>query len=410
MNKDSGSLFNIVLDQIKANQIRRREGKIIAIPFPFPRFSVYTPGIQKGRYIIVTANSKVGKSKITDFVFVYNPIDFIINNPEAGLDIKTDYFSLEISKFEKIKQYVSFKLFVKFGIILSEEEIDSIYNRYILEDDVLKKIESLDLEVIEFEKRVNFIDTIRNPFGIYKHVMDYHEKNGVYLDRDSKVIPLEQIKNSDKEISRQAQSHIHVYKANNENLFYQVITDHVALLQQEDKDTDQRQTIGRFSSNYCIKMRDRWASIVINVQQQAAQQEGADAIKLSMTKPSANGLGINKNTQQDCDMILGLYAPIRYQKLDYKGYNLAHEGLQMLPLYDNHREFFTILNRRGGAAASTQLFFLGQSCFFKELPYPNDNANMIKVNDLIRQARLVKEHSSKEIDVEEDQQTQLFEE
>ena len=55
-------LFDSVYQQIIDNKRLREEGKDIAIPFPFARFSEEIPGIQKGRYIITTANQKVGKT------------------------------------------------------------------------------------------------------------------------------------------------------------------------------------------------------------------------------------------------------------------------------------------------------------------------------------------------------------
>lgn len=378
-----------VIREIKTNKQRRQEGKLIAIPFPFPKFGQHVAGIRKRRYIIVTANSKVGKTKIADFVFVYSPIRYIIDNPNCGLDITTKYFSLELSKNDKIKQLISHLLFTEHDIIISEEEVDSIYDRYILEDDILRKIESLEPLLERILSKIEFVDNIRNPFGIYKYVREWHEKNGVYMDKENKPISLNQIKNTDPRTKEQAQNHIAYYKPNNEDLIFEVVTDHVGLLTTE-KNSDLRETIGNFSSNYCIKMRDRWDAVVINVQQQAASQEGTDAVKLSMTKPSANGLGINKNTQQDCDSIFGLYAPVRLDRREYKGFNIGNPNNLNIgnePLLDNHREFLIILQRRGGASFSTQLLFLGQSTYFKELPEPTDNVSMIKLNEFIRRVR-----------------------
>lgn len=52
-------LFNSIFEDIKKNKALREQGKDISIPFPFNRFSEEIPGIQQGRYIITTANSKV---------------------------------------------------------------------------------------------------------------------------------------------------------------------------------------------------------------------------------------------------------------------------------------------------------------------------------------------------------------
>lgn len=380
------SIFNTVVQQIKTNKEKREAGKIIAIPFPFPRFSEYVPGIQKERYIIITANAKVGKSKITDYIMVYSPVDYILNNPNCGADIKIDYFTLEMSKESKIKQFVAHNLFLKHDIRLGEEEIDSIFDRYILEDHILRKIEALEPDIEKFESKVNFIDNIRNPFGIYKHVRDWHEANGIYVDKDLKEIPLNQIKNTDKTISDQATFAIFKYVPNNPDLFYEIVVDHVGLTTPE-RGESVKETIEKLSSKYAIRMRDRWKAIVVYVQQQAASTESVENMKLSATKPTPAGLGESKLPQRDCDIMLGLYAPVRYKIRDYMGYNIASNTHSNVPLLDNHRELETLINRRGGGMISTQLYFDGAVNFFKELPKPDDVEGMKRLNTMLNLTR-----------------------
>jgi hypothetical protein len=50
-----------VIEELKRNKQLREEGKYIGLPVPFPRMKEKFPYITRGRYIIVTANSKVGK-------------------------------------------------------------------------------------------------------------------------------------------------------------------------------------------------------------------------------------------------------------------------------------------------------------------------------------------------------------
>jgi replicative DNA helicase len=67
------SLVSIVKEKLLKNKQDREMGKHICIPTPFPRMAEFFPGIQKGRYGIITANSKIGKTQITDFLFLYYP-------------------------------------------------------------------------------------------------------------------------------------------------------------------------------------------------------------------------------------------------------------------------------------------------------------------------------------------------
>lgn len=60
-NEERMSLF----DRVHKNLIVRRErllsGKINCIPWGLPRFENELPGIEQGKYYLITANSKVGR-------------------------------------------------------------------------------------------------------------------------------------------------------------------------------------------------------------------------------------------------------------------------------------------------------------------------------------------------------------
>lgn len=53
------SIYNRVKNTLKQNKQNRLEGKLNCIPWSFKRLTKVLPGIQKKRYVGVTANSKV---------------------------------------------------------------------------------------------------------------------------------------------------------------------------------------------------------------------------------------------------------------------------------------------------------------------------------------------------------------
>ncbi len=55
------SLYDRTLNTIKDRRERVLSGKINCIPWGLPRFEKDSPGIEQGKYYLVTANSKVGK-------------------------------------------------------------------------------------------------------------------------------------------------------------------------------------------------------------------------------------------------------------------------------------------------------------------------------------------------------------
>lgn len=55
------NLYNRVYDDLIERRERILSGKINCIPWGLPRFENKLPGIERGKYYLNTANSKVGK-------------------------------------------------------------------------------------------------------------------------------------------------------------------------------------------------------------------------------------------------------------------------------------------------------------------------------------------------------------
>lgn len=366
------SIFNNVLTELKENKQVRLAGGYNCLPWTnLPNLSSIVPGIMKRRYIICTANSKVGKTQLADFLFVYEPYNFIRSN-KTNLSLKIFYFTLEMSKEEKIKQAITHHIFRDKKIRLNPEKLDSVFKDYILDDKTEKLIESYSDFFTEFEKTVEYVDSIKNPFGIYKYVRDYAESNGYYEDRNGIKMTLEDARNDPFRVFR--------YVPNNPNEYVIVLTDHVSLLTPEKDAPTLHAAMSKYSSDYCLKMRDKFGYTIVNVQQQAADQEKQQFTTtgnsiIDKIRPSQDGLGDNRLTGRDCDLMLGLFAPVRYKIGQYpltNGYNIQR-------LKDHHRELSIILNRRGSGFINLHLFFDGATNHFEELPPPNN----IKYEDFV---------------------------
>jgi len=55
------SLYTRVLSDITERRERLLNGQINCIPWLLPRFENELPGIERGKYYLITANSKVGR-------------------------------------------------------------------------------------------------------------------------------------------------------------------------------------------------------------------------------------------------------------------------------------------------------------------------------------------------------------
>lgn len=349
-------IFKRVLEELKSNKELRKSGKDIIIPWlNLPKFSTVLPGVQKARYIIVTANSKVGKTQIADYLFLYEPLNFIIDNSETNIKVKIFYFSLEMSKEDKMLQMISNKIYNDTKEVVSTENLRSYFKGYILSDELQVKIESYQSYFDKVEEVVEFIDNVRNPYGIYKTVREYARQNGKFFMENG------------REVNMETDQMYDYYIPNDPNEHVIVVTDHVSLLLPE-KGGELWDTIFKFSSDYCLKMRDNFKYTVVNIQQQAADQEkqqftfkGQSII--DKIRPSADGLGDCKLSGRDCDLMIGLFAPHRYKLVQYAGFDINK-------LKDNYRELSIILNRKGSSNINLDLYFNGACNYFEELKKP----------------------------------------
>ncbi len=364
MNNES--IFSRVTSQLKQNKEIRESGKFLNIPWlNLPKLSTVLPGIQKGRYIIVTANQKVGKTQLADYLYLYEPLDFIFKNPETSIKLKIFYFSLEMSKEDKILQMISNKIYRDTKKIISTDNLQSYFKGYILEDEIFNLISTYESYFKKVEETVTFIDNIRNGYGIYKEVRKFARENGKFYRKDGTLI-----ENIEKDTLYE------YYVPNDPDLHVICITDHISLLQPQVVDGHKEslwETMFSFSSKYCINMRDNFKYTIVNIQQQAADQEKqqftfkGDSI-IDKIRPSPDGLGDCKITSRDCDLMLSLFSPARYSIIKYPESN----GYDISKLKDNYRELSILLNRRGGGSINLDLYFNGAVNYFEELPSAKD--------------------------------------
>ena len=68
-------------DFIEARRNKVLSGEVNCIPTPFPRFSEQFPGIEQGKFYLVSGASKASKTQIMNYLFLYNTVLFAYNNP-----------------------------------------------------------------------------------------------------------------------------------------------------------------------------------------------------------------------------------------------------------------------------------------------------------------------------------------
>lgn len=358
----SRKIYERVIDDLIERRQRILDGEINCIPSPFPRFRETFVGVEKGKYVIVTASTKVGKTQIADYLFLYSPLFYAYNNRDK-LTVKIFYFSLEMSAAEKYRQLMSHLLYIlsQGKIRIDPKNLRSVNENRPLPEKIITLLQSdLYKSVLEFfENHVVILDSIRNPYGIYKWCKDYAIQNGIkhtkmydFKDKDGNVIDSKEV--------------IDYYEASNPKEYRIVMVDHYRLFTLE-KGKDLYSTIASWSANHAIDLRNNYNFTIIGIQQQAAAQESNENQKLNKLKPTIDGLGDCKATAQDVDLILGLYTPYRYGIREYEGYDITR--------FKDHIRFLEVMGgREGGGGDICPLYFDGAVNFFRELPLPSEKS------------------------------------
>lgn len=346
----SQQTFDELITEIELKKQRRESGLHNSILSPFSNFNKSFPGLERGRYFLLTASSGIAKTKLTKFFFVNNTYNFC---KKFNIPLKIYYFALEETKNNFWLSVISMRLFTKFGIQVDSKTLNST-GASILTSDLLIKIKSIEEEIKDMMNYIEVIDNVSNGFGIYKHVKEDAEKSGTYEGTEFNK----------------------VYKPNDPEEYRIVITDHISLLTTEKDISGEKmnhhQSMGKFSQEYCLKgFCKRWNYITVNVQQQEAAKEKQEytfkgTVIEDKIEPSLDGLANNKETQRDVDFAFGLFAPDRYKIENYRGYDITK-------LKDNYRSLKILKDRHYGLGNGyLSLYFDGATNIFKELPSPNN--------------------------------------
>jgi hypothetical protein len=352
--------FSKVFKDLVERKERAESGKYNCIPFPFPRFRSLVPGIERGRYVCITASAKIGKSKFCDFMFVYEPLFFAIDNPQFRF--KVIYFTLEVNAETKYLEFLSHLLYRLDNIVVSPVDLRSVNNEKPISQNVLDLLNTEEYQkyIKFYEEHIEYIDTIANPTGINKYCRDYAEKNGKFNH-----IPYKTTNEvTGEEETRMKLDPDNPYTPNDEEEYRIVIIDNAANLTTE-KGLTMRETIDKMSK-YCITLRNQLNYIMVLVQHQSLAAESLDAMKMDAMKPSAANLGDAKTVVRDINMLIGLYSPFKHNKKEFSGYDITK--------LKNYSRFMEIIDDRDYGANNNicPLFFNGASSFWAELPRPED--------------------------------------
>lgn len=306
--------YRVLLDKLETRRNNVLMGKVNCIPSPFLRFSNDFVGIEQGKTVIVSANSKVGKTQLTNYMFVYNPLFYAFQNPDK-VRVKILYFNLEETEENITLRFISHLLSNTHGLQIPNVRIGTKNLRSTYANNPLSQ-ETLDVlknnvqfnQIMDFYyKHVEFRPE-RHPTGIKKAIESFLLENG--------TIHYKKVKLLDKETGRTEEiDAFDYYEPKDPDLYVIPIVDHFALLNSESG-LSTKQTMDLMSS-YFVKLRNRYNITPIEVIQQAAEMESTENFKQKRLRPTAQGIGESKTLVRDRTYFVFIYALLFYNDRTY---------------------------------------------------------------------------------------------
>jgi len=321
------------------------DGRNNGIPMGFNRLNRYI-GIRKSMYTLIGGLTGSGKTSFVDDAYVLNPFDWYISHKSPKIKLRIIYRSMERSKTYKLAKWVSRKIFLDQGIIVpvpkllgwTDKMTKDEHDLFLMYEDYMENMKDV----------ITIIDGPENPVGIAKELKTHALENG----------KIEQVDQYNK-----------IYIPNNENELTIVVIDHIGLLKVTQAQPTKKQAIDKMSDELRYA-RDFYGYTPVVVSQFNRDISNPFRIKNGDVEPQLEDFADSSSTQNDADVVLALFDPMRYKVEDPSGYNLNK-------LKDDYgakyfRSLRLIKNSYGEDDIRIGLGFLGQIGMFKELPRRND--------------------------------------
>ena len=333
--------FELLKHEVELGLTGRNNG----IPMGFNRLNRYI-GIRKSMYFLVGGLTGSGKTSFIDDALVLNPYDWYISQTDPGVKLRIVYRSMERSRTYKMAKWVSRKIFIDQGVIIpvskllgwNEKMTKDEHDLFLMYEDYIGRMADV----------ITIIDGPENAVGIAKELKAHALQHG----------KIEQVDEFNKR-----------YFPDNENEITIVIIDHIGLLKTTKDQTTKKQAIDKMSDELRYA-RDFYGYTPVVVSQFNRDISNPIRIKNGDVEPQLEDFAESSQTQNDADVVLALFDPMRYKVADPSGYDLNKLKDDFGAKY--FRNLRLIKNSYGEDDVRIGLGFMGQIGMFKELKKRKD--------------------------------------
>lgn len=331
------SLFDDFLEEVD----KGRQGLNLSLSTGKPKLDELIGGIGKETYYLLGANLGIGKTAFADDSFVLTPYE---QSRTSDIKFRCFYYSFEISRKKKIAKWVCWLAFKKYNTILDIKEVYS--KRSILPEDRYKMIKEFREYIDEMSDWVHIFDEPVNPTGLYMDVKDYMEKNGKTTTTE-KVVRGHTIKTNK-------------YTPNDPKEIFLYVEDHVGLTRSEKDLHSKKERIDK-SSEYAVQLRNKYGVSKLAISQFNREIADLQRRTFSELTPQLEDFKDSGNTQEDAEIVMSLFNPLRYNLTEYSGVNVSQLG-------GRYRNLVVLKNRDGQDMKKLHLNMLGEAGIFREFP------------------------------------------
>jgi len=334
-----------VLHRTKALIAKGRDGSVNHIPTTIQKLDDHTDGITQGTYILVGAESSVGKTSLVRDKYIHTPYEYYkrINDP-TKLDVLFVDLSLEITPEIGLAGAMTRKLYFDYQKIIPPKRILRG-----LSDEGNILIEDMDEYFAEFLSKCLIFDEDITPNKYHDILMNVAKANGRF-SREAALI-----------------SECGTYTPNNPNLYIIVALDTVNLAEMDSGHTTIKSTIDRIS-RISVWFRNKCNFTFVIVQQFHGDLSTTERRRFGSVTPKLTDFEDSKRPTKDADIVLGLYDPIRHlpeEQTTFRGYDMNQ-------LRSWYRSLHILKNRRGENNKVIDLKFDGMIGLFSQLPDARD--------------------------------------
>lgn len=319
----------------------------------------YLYGTHRARYYLVGADSGVGKTTISDFMYILKAYE---EAKRFNKRFKCFYCSFEISKPLKVARWISYYIFCKHGVRLPSDYILGRIKGHLvteIHDPMVKEAYAVVDDMFTY---IEFINITHSPNYIFDTIVSG------YFDKIGKVewttVDADDAKKGVRANVKKFTPHDPVAFNETMNMLY---IDHAALADEEPGFSSLKKNLDLLSKR-CVVLRDKFMMTIVFIQQFSTDLLSAGR-EMSMRKsfeslrPTRQDLGDSKATFRDADTVLGYIAPGKNLP-EWEGYDLSPSG------FGTYLVIAFIMKNRGPSDKIAPLFIDPITGYIYDAPYP----------------------------------------